>query len=612
MFRKLRFQTKIILVQNVVILFVVLAIGGMFYQRIKRDIAKNVLEEFKILSDSVASQIDNHFYMMDKTALQIAANPDIIRLFVESGSDSGYNYFINEPVTNSEAVRLLNSYNFKKDGFARICLYNDYRDFVYTATEVTTASGIRNWFDSERFAAVQQYFENDENFVYYVKPADDVLNDTEHTNHPYFSVIRQIKNYTTNDQVCGYVEVQEFVRWIDQIVESVGEDIYVTMSDENGKVIYMDPLLIENSKRDEISGLITDYQGKTDQDIPVNMSGYFVYGRNIENAPWQFFFVRERSSDVTIFSYYNRMILSAILFVLAVALITEILLIKRLSRPLEELVRSAGRVSLENPQFELDETGYGNEITQLKELFNAMLAQMKQSMEREYISETNELKAQMFALQSQMNPHFLFNILAIISIEASEYGNDKIPDMCTRLRRMMAYSASVGDGHSTVKEELDYVIDYMELMKVRYEEMFEYSIRYDDNLLKTRVPKYVIQPVCENCFKHSFKNSEPVWKIRIIIRQEEERWIAEIHDNGIGFSEEYLEKFEKMREGLTFAQVKDKLEDSKIGGLGIPNIYMRLMFCYEDNFIFRLYNDAEGAVVLIGGMLDDPGSGSGR
>ena len=58
--------------------------------------------------------------------------------------------------------------------------------------------------------------------------------------------------------------------------------------------------------------------------------------------------------------------------------------------------------------------------------------------------------------------------------------------------------------------------------------------------------------------------------------------------------------------------MRDKLKDSRIGGLGIPNIYMRLMFCYEDNFIFRLYNDSEGAVVLIGGMLDDQGAGSGR
>ncbi len=609
MFRKLRFQTKIILAQNIVVLFAVLTIGSMFYQRSRNNIEKNVLEEFRILSDSVASQIDNHFYMMDKTALQIAANPDIIRLFIDSGSDSEYNYFINEPVTNSEAVRLLNSYNFKKDGFARICLYNDYRDFVYTATEVTTSSGIRNWFDSERFAEVQQYFENDENFVYYINPSDDILNDTDHTNNPYFSVIRQIKNYTTNDQACGYVEVQEFVRWIDRIVDGVGEDIYVTMIDEEGDIIYMDPLLTEDQKKEDIIGLTGKYQEEIKQDIPVNMSGYSVYRKNIENAPWQFVFVREKDSDVTIFAYYNRLMLSAIFFVLAIALATEIVLIRRLSQPLEDLVRSAGRVSMENPQFELDGTGHGNEIIRLKEVFNAMLSQMKQSMEREYASEANELKAQMFALQSQMNPHFLFNILAIISIEAQEYGNDKIPDMCTRLRRMMAYSTSIGNGYSTVREELDYVIDYMELMKVRYEEMFEYCVSCEDDLLKTRMPKYVIQPVCENCFKHSFKNSEPVWEIRVIIRRDEDHWIVEIHDNGIGFSEEYLEKFETMKKGLTFSQVKDKLEDSKIGGLGIPNIYMRLMFCYEDNFIFRLYNDAEGAVVLIGGMLDDQGSG---
>ena len=91
------------------------------------------------------------------------------------------------------------------------------------------------------------------------------------------------------------------------------------------------------------------------------------------------------------------------------------------------------------------------------------------------------------------------------------------------------------------------------------------------------------------------------------------RWTAEIHDNGIGFSQEYLREFEKMKEELTFSQVRDRLENSGVGGLGIANIYMRLMFCYEDRFVFRLYNDAEGAVVMIGGMLDVESSrGGGR
>ena len=152
MFRKFRFQTKMILVPNIVLLVVAVVIAGIFYERIRNTMMERNREDFRIVSDSAASQIDNHFYMMDKTALQIAANPDIVRLFFNTGHNSGFNYFAREPLVNAEVVRLLNSYNFKRDGFERICLYNGYHDFVYTATAPTTESGIEQWFAGRKFS----------------------------------------------------------------------------------------------------------------------------------------------------------------------------------------------------------------------------------------------------------------------------------------------------------------------------------------------------------------------------------------------------------------------------------------------------------------------------
>lgn len=603
MLRRFRFQTKIILAQNIVILFVVIALGSIFYFRIRDTMEENILEDFRIVSDGATKQIDDHFYMMDKTALQVAANPNIVQLFIEMGSNSGYNYFTNEPLVNTEVVRLLNSYNFKEDGFERICLYNDSHDFVYTATETTTESGIDKWFQSDRFLEVQDFFRQEGNFAYYVEPSEDILNDSRHPNKPFFSVIRPIKNYTTNDQMCGYVEVQEFVRWINDVMNSVGSDAYMLLQNKDGDVVYTSPS-IEGNEQADIEQRMLDAEGELKEGGAAFLSGQFAYRAQLENAPYQIVIMKEGRSELATFRKYSIIILLLLLFVLAIAMGTEIVLVRHLSRPLKKLTQSVRGFTFSNPKLEADKKDQ-DEFVRMQDTFDAMLSQTKEAMEREYASATNELKAQMFALQSQMNPHFLFNILAIISIEAQEDGNDKISDMCTRLRRMMAYSSSLGNGYSTIKDEIGYVVDYMELMKVRYEDMFEYEIVSDDSMLAVKVPKYVIQPICENCFKHSFKNIEPVWKIKILVEKEENSWKVEIHDNGIGFSEQYLQEFETMTKELTFQQVRDKMEGSKVGGMGIPNIYMRLMFCYEDKFVFRLYNDADGAVVLIGGALDD-------
>ena len=611
MFRKFRFQTKMILVPNIVLLIVAVAIGGIFYDRIQNTMMERSREDFRIVSDSAASQIDNHFYMMDKTALQIAANPDIVRLFFNTGQNPGFNYFVREPLINAEVVRLLNSYNFKRDGFERICLYNGYHDFVYTATAPTTESGIEQWFASGKFSEVEQFFDKPGNFVFYIEPSEDILNDTGLSRKPYFSVIRQIKNYTTNDQACGYVEVQEFVQWLDGIVEDAGEDTYGAMMDEGGKIIYFGPSASTKEGEKEFYRMVFGPEGSAGWENLMQMDGVkdgkdgLLYVRKLENAPYRIIFVKGKGTEFSFFSQYNQVILLTVFFILVTAVVTEILLVRRFSKPLEELNRSVRRVTLAHPQLEVKGAGDNDELVRLQWTFNAMIGQMKQAMEREYASLANEMKAQLLAFQSQMNPHFLHNILAIISIEAQEYGNDKIPDMCTRLRRMMAYSSSMENGYSRIRNELDYVLDYMELMKVHYEELFEYELESDERLWDTRIPKYILQPICENSFKHSLKNVEPVWEIRIAVYEKDGKWMVEIHDNGTGFTEEYLKEFEKVKEELTLEKVRDKLQESKVGGLGILNIYMRMMLCYEEGFVFRLGNDEEGAVVLLGGVLDD-------
>lgn len=604
MFGKFHFQTKIILIQNLIILFVVITLGSFFYHKVMETIKKSNSEDFRAVSDSVADQIDNHLYIMDKTALQIAANPDIIRLFSNTGKDHKTNYFTREPFANAEIVRLLNSYNFKRDGFERICIYNDTQDFVYTATTPTTVSGIEKWFKSGRFQKLRCFFKKEGNYVYYEAPDKDIFNDTGMLEKPYFSVVRQMKNYTTNGQNCGYVEVQEFVRWIDDVAESAGDNTYTALLRGN-HIIYKSPSLKKHKMDKKLKTAIADTNGLFQSEVPVEISGFSVYGREIKNTPYQVVFIREKSQELFFFNHYAQVIFMTIFLILLIAVVTEVLIIKKLSKPLEQLNESVGRVTLSHPMLEVEHWKNNNEFVRLQWAFNRMIEQMKEAMEREYASAANELKAQLIALQSQMNPHFLYNILAIISIEAMEYGDEKIPGMCTCLRRMLVYGSSIGDGYTHMKEEIDYAADYMELMKKRYEELFEYKIKVEDRLVKTSIPKYIIQPICENCFKHSFNNREPVWRINMAVFQKENKWMIEIHDNGIGFSQEYLEEFEAMKSELTLARVRDKLKDSKVGGLGISNIYMRLMICYENEFIFQLYNDAWGAVVLIGGSLND-------
>ncbi|MEG0617644.1 MAG: histidine kinase [Oscillospiraceae bacterium] len=231
-------------------------------------------------------------------------------------------------------------------------------------------------------------------------------------------------------------------------------------------------------------------------------------------------------------------------------------------------------------------------------------------MDRQLVSQTNELKSHLFALQSQMNPHFIYNILAIISMEAQADKNDKIIKMCASLSGMMSFSASMGDGFCEMQSELLHAGHYMELMKQRYEEQFEYNIIADESCKMLRIPKLIIQPLCENCFKHAFKSKEGIWKINVSAYTEKGKWFVIVEDNGTGFSKQYLEQFAEMERTVTLQNVKEKVEELSIGGLCLPNIFIRLKLLYKEQFVCQIENTDKGSRVTLGGTIDDTSIGS--
>ncbi|MCI7383910.1 MAG: histidine kinase [Hungatella hathewayi] len=605
MLRKVKFQSKMIFFQIVMVLLVSAALMGIFYRYVVDAITERANDDFEVIAGSVADRLDNHFYNMDKTALQIAANPNIVSVFQKVDRREDQNFFIREPLVASEVVKLLNSYNFKKDGYARICLYNDYRDFVCTATTVTTASGTEAYFSGGGYAKIRDFFKQDDSFVYFVPPQNDVLNDTGLSEKSYFSVVRQIKDYSSNSLKCGYVEVQEFTDRLDDMFHGIGKDINSVIITDQGEMVYRS-LGSESSGADsQMEAMIRLASKGQLADGDKSIPGRYVCSRKLRNAPFTILFEKPKNVLMEPLDQFNRLMFLGMLLILVTAIVTEILIVRKLSKPLIELNHSIKNISLEH--FRMDIAGYesSDELVQIKNAFNAVLSRMKESVEQQYAAETNELKSHLFALQSQMNPHFLYNILAIISMESQADGNRKVENICSRLCKMLRFTSSMEDGFCTMEREVENAVNYMELMKERYEDLFEYEVQMDPALSSVRIPKLMIQPICENCFQHSFKNTDPVWRIRLAVYGESGKWFIRVQDNGTGFAEEYLAEFGRMKQKLSFQNVRENLEKISIGELCIPNIYMRLMICYDRNFVCRLYNDEEGAVVLLGGEWND-------
>jgi len=205
------------------------------------------------------------------------------------------------------------------------------------------------------------------------------------------------------------------------------------------------------------------------------------------------------------------------------------------------------------------------EITALEASFNNMLERLTLSMNQ-------EKQAFLLAMQAQMNPHFLYNVLSVINAVALEGKSAVVADICGNLSFILRYSSSYVDSTATIAEELRFTAEYLELMKARYDYMFSYSVQVEDDLKSVTIPKLIIQPICENCFTHAFSNMEPPYRIAIQVERIPDGFIIRVTDNGCGFQEALRLTITERANNAGYGD----LTNMQIGGLGLLSSVVRL------------------------------------
>ncbi len=244
-------------------------------------------------------------------------------------------------------------------------------------------------------------------------------------------------------------------------------------------------------------------------------------------------------------------------------------------------------------------------IIELDTLYSAVMDmhdRAKTSMNREIVLNNQRLQSQILALQSQMNPHFLYNSLATISAMADEGMNDEVTKMCQTISRILRYISSDKDPLVPVNEDVSHAKDYLECMKMRYEDDLIYSINIPDEMRDIKIPKLCLQLIVENSIKYATKNVRAPWIISIEGRMTGIYWEITVKDNGPGFNEDDLKE---INDKIEYINKTDMLPGLEINGMGLMNIYIRFKTLYHGKHIFRVSNYAEGgALVTIGGELD--------
>ena len=235
------------------------------------------------------------------------------------------------------------------------------------------------------------------------------------------------------------------------------------------------------------------------------------------------------------------------------------------------------------------------EIYELEQVFNNMMTRLRESTLNELTSREGILQARLSALQTQINPHFIYNTLNIISAKSMESGNLDVIEICDQFAQMLRYSTDTRSRTATLADEIENVRNYLLLAKARYEENLEFSIDIPEHLGNILVPKLALQPIVENALNHGYDGQNMKRLLSVKGWVEGTKLSLEIRDNGTGFSEESLKQ---LQDQIRAIEAGKAVTQEGEGHIGLVNTCLRLHYYSHGAMRIRIRND-HGAVVTL-------------
>ncbi len=587
---RLGFQGTMFLIFSLLSLIGVTVTFSGVYVYMSNYMEENSRDNMGQLALKLSEQIDSFYNEMNHISLQILYTTELIEIMRKAAqSKDNANYFTEHTEMERKVRNYLDSFNGPDLTVSRISMYNDRGDYVSFGIIPDKASVIRDQLQSNSFKA--SYLTGIASVKFTIPHADRWSADRS---QEFISLYREIRDVSES---YGIIEIQQDVSKFRELlrVPNIGT-MKVYIFDKNGLPAYISQEAASSENNITMQQLLGGQS-------TFNQSDYILSSHQSTKSQWNIILAAPKSEFFSPIKVVGRLIFFVSLTIFALSLLMNFAITRHLTKPFRKMRDSIRNVSYNNLSIEIDDTS--NEINLMNSAFESMFERLKDSMEQVVQARSRETKARMNALESQMNPHFLYNVLTIIGTTGEQAGVDKVMELCEKLSGILRYSSKNIDGKVTVRDELIYAQQYLDLMKERYEEHFQYRLEMDEATVYSEVPRLIFQPLIENCFQHAFQKVGPPWIIHLTITQTIDfEWMFEVKDLGDGFDPSVLEKLHRRMESYTFnAEYINHTEESSRdeGGVGLFNTLIRLKVTYDKKAYYEiLSNDPNGTIVRIG------------
>ena len=273
---------------------------------------------------------------------------------------------------------------------------------------------------------------------------------------------------------------------------------------------------------------------------------------------------------------------------------------KGMIEPLTNLAETANLVGQGNFNVKMPPTDSLDEVGIVARAFNTMVESLEeyiirttrsmekeqQMMERELLMKNHLKEAQLKYLQSQINPHFLFNSLNAGAQLAMLEDAEKTCIFVEKMADFFRYNVKKGLEDASLEEELAAVENYIYILNVRFAGEIHFTRQADERIMDCRVPSMILQPIVENAVNHGIRNIDWEGCIHLEIMEEEGRIFIRIRDNGKGMSQERIQE-------VLSGQAGDGEEQSDSTGVGMNNVISRLELYYNQKNLVEIRSRGE-------------------
>lgn len=400
-------------------------------------------------------------------------------------------------------------------------------------------------------------------------------------------ITKPIKNVDSMHTI-GYLDIYFDLNELNKILKNTNLKGDLIICDENKNIVFSSD---ENIKKDYVQKIVKEEHSLKNNTLHVKT---LLDKKPIvsikEDAQTKFSYISLINyEDLGIRNIVLKIGAISFICILAIILITYFIIgryslkLKKMMRCIEEIKKGNldARFNIEKEDDELDMIAIG---------IDKMSESLQYNINKNYISHVKQKQAEINALQAQIKPHFLYNMLEVIRMCALSSKNIEVADMIYSLAGMFRYSTYNNGSMVLLSEEIKYCKMYLNLCCTRYKGIFDFNINIGEESMDYIVPKFILQPIVENAINHGIRKDQNDNKIQIDVIKLNEDIEIFVKDNGVGINEKIL------------LMIKGQLVKNmqKTNSIGLMNINNRLKLKFGDSYGLEISSkEFEGTIVKI-------------